>query len=144
MTEPSAPRGSFRFSRPQRALTEEERRIVDAFHELYYRLWGFGQGRGTIDLHWMGFQTLKCPMDLWTYQEILVETEPDLIVECGTRYGGSAAYLASLCDLLGRGRVVSIDIGSGRPARASAHRLPARLEHRPRHRRGGAAPDRVR
>jgi cephalosporin hydroxylase len=98
-------------------LTADEQRIVDQFHELYYRLWGFSQGRGTIDLHWMGFQTLKCPMDLWTYQEILVETAPDVIVECGTRFGGSAAYLASLCDVLGRGRVISIDIEDlpGRP-----------------------------
>lgn len=40
-------------------------------------------------------------MDLWTYQEILVETKPDLVMECGTRFGGSAYYIASILDLLG-------------------------------------------
>jgi cephalosporin hydroxylase len=44
------------------------------------------------------------------YQEILVETKPELIVETGTYRGGSALFLASVCDLVGRGEVVSIDI----------------------------------
>ena len=75
------------------------------------------RGRGTIALSWFGYRTLKCPLDLWTYQEILVETRPDLVVECGTRYGGSAYYIASIMDLLGHGRVLTIDIepAEGRP-----------------------------
>lgn len=59
---------------------------------------------------WLGTQTLKNPLDLWVYQEIVFETEPELIIETGTYRGGSALYLASLCDLVGRGEVVSIDI----------------------------------
>jgi cephalosporin hydroxylase len=59
---------------------------------------------------WLGAQALKNPLDLWVYQEIMVETEPELVVETGTYRGGSALYLASLCDLVGRGEVVSIDI----------------------------------
>lgn len=110
MTGPAFPKGGYRVANPTRPLTADERRIVEEFHALYYRLWNFGQGTGTIDLHWMGFHTLKCPLDLWIYQEILVETAPDVIIETGTRFGGSAAYLASLCDLLGRGRIVTIDI----------------------------------
>src|SRR5438132_4143406 len=38
------------------------------------------------------------------------ELEPDLIIETGTAQGGSALFLASICDLLGKGRIVSIDI----------------------------------
>jgi len=112
------PRGTYQFiPRNFRPLRDEERRIVDEFHQLYYRLWDHSDGTGTIDLSWMGFHTLKCPMDMWTYQEIVFETKPDLIVECGTRFGGSTAYLASMCDLLDRGRIVSIDIDKrdGRP-----------------------------
>jgi cephalosporin hydroxylase len=52
----------------------------------------------------------KCPQDLWVYQEILVETRPEVIVETGTAAGGSALYLASICDLLDRGEVITIDI----------------------------------
>jgi cephalosporin hydroxylase len=51
----------------------------------------------------------KCPLDLWVYQEIVHEVRPGLIVETGTAHGGSALYLATLCDLLGAGRVVSVD-----------------------------------
>jgi cephalosporin hydroxylase len=53
----------------------------------------------------------KCPLDLWIYQEILFERRPGLIVETGTYYGGSALFLASMLDLIGSGRVISIDTG---------------------------------
>lgn len=59
---------------------------------------------------WLGAQALKNPLDLWVYQEIVHETRPELIVETGTYRGGSALYLASLCDLMGHGEVVSIDV----------------------------------
>ena len=59
---------------------------------------------------WLGAQALKNPLDLWIYQEIMWETQPELVVETGTYRGGSALYLASLCDLMGRGEVVSIDV----------------------------------
>lgn len=90
-------------------LTDDEQAIVDAFHRLYYdeRV----EGRQTVLLSWFGHRILKCPFDIWTYQEIVHETKPELIVECGTRYGGGALYLASLLDLRGGpGEVVTIDI----------------------------------
>jgi cephalosporin hydroxylase len=59
---------------------------------------------------WLGAQALKNPLDLWVYQEIMVETRPELVVETGTYRGGSASFLASICDLLGEGEVVSIDV----------------------------------
>lgn len=90
-------------------LTDDEQAIVDAFHRLYYdeRV----EGRQTVLLSWFGHRILKCPFDIWTYQEIVHETKPELIVECGTRYGGGALYLASLLDLRGGpGEVLTIDI----------------------------------
>ena len=62
------------------------------------------------DATWLGAQALKNPLDLWVYQEIMFETRPELVVETGTYRGGSAFFLASMCDLLGAGEVVSIDI----------------------------------
>ena len=59
---------------------------------------------------WLGAQALKNPLDLWVYQEIMAETRPELVVETGTYRGGSASFLASICDLLGVGEVVSIDV----------------------------------
>src|SRR5687768_17883515 len=38
---------------------------------------------------------LKCPTDLWLYQEMIHELRPDVIMETGTAWGGSALYLAS-------------------------------------------------
>jgi len=40
----------------------------------------------------------------------LTETKPDVIIECGTGTGGSALFLANLCDLNNNGRVITIDI----------------------------------
>lgn len=81
------------------------RRWITAwFHRLYY---GSGVWKRT---RWMGAPVLKCPLDLWVYQEILAEVKPDVIIETGTYAGGSALYLAGLCELLGRGRVLSIDL----------------------------------
>jgi cephalosporin hydroxylase len=59
---------------------------------------------------WLGTDASKCPFDLWIYQEILSRTRPDVIIETGTLFGGSALYLASMCDLLDNGRVITIDI----------------------------------
>lgn len=47
---------------------------------------------------------------MWVYQDIIAETEPDIIVECGAAQGGSAHYLADFCDALNHGHVISIDI----------------------------------
>ena len=83
-----------------------QRLITDAFHRLYYYL----SERTWTQTSWMGVPTRKLPLDLWIYQEIIAELRPSLIVETGTRFGGSALFFAHLCDLLGHGSVVTIDI----------------------------------
>ncbi len=57
-----------------------------------------------------GIPTVKYPCDLWIYQEIIHEVQPDLIIETGTWKGGSALFLADLCTAMGKGRVLTIDI----------------------------------
>ena len=79
-------------------------RAVSRAHDVFYASDAWTKAT------WLGAQALKNPLDLWVYQEILFETRPELIVETGTYRGGSALYLASICDLLGAGEVVSIDI----------------------------------
>jgi cephalosporin hydroxylase len=83
-----------------------QRLITDAFHRLYY----YRADRTWTRTSWMGVPTRKLPLDVWIYQEIVAELRPSLIVETGTRFGGSALFLAHLCDLLGHGSVVTIDI----------------------------------
>ncbi|PEC55654.1 cephalosporin hydroxylase [Bacillus cereus] len=79
--------------------------ISNEFLKLYYdsNVW-------LHDTHWLGVPIFKLPSDLFLYQEIIYELKPDLIIECGTCYGGSALYLASILDLIGKGHVLTIDI----------------------------------
>lgn len=60
---------------------------------------------------YFGVRAYKNPLDAWIYQEIVVAHRPDVIVEIGNRFGGGTLYLAHLCDLLGHGRVIGVDIG---------------------------------
>jgi cephalosporin hydroxylase len=86
-------------------VATEDNRAVQDFHSLFYarasQTWG--------NTFWLGHQVLKCPLDLWIYQEIIAEIRPALIIETGTYLGGSTLFLASICDLLGHGAVLSID-----------------------------------
>lgn len=59
---------------------------------------------------YFGVQTLKNPLDFWVYQELLTRLRPDVIIEVGNRFGGSALALAHLCDLMGNGRIIGLDI----------------------------------
>jgi len=83
------------------------------FHKCYYhsrpKIWN--------NTYWLGVPVGKCVFDLWVYQEIITELRPDLIVETGTGHGGSTLFLASCCDLVGNGKVVTVDISdpSGKP-----------------------------
>jgi cephalosporin hydroxylase len=91
------------------ALRWREKRLIRGFHCLYYN--GPLGGRQLFyETEWFGVPVLKCPLDLFVYQEILYRTRPDVIVETGTNQGGSALYLAHLCDLLGNGQVVSVEL----------------------------------
>ena len=73
----------------------------------------------------MGCKILKCPLDLWVYQEILHETKPDLVIETGTYNGGSASYIAAIMDILGTGQIVTVDVAvhAHRPAHPRIHYL---------------------
>lgn len=59
---------------------------------------------------WMGVPIWQNVLDVWTIQETIVELQPDLIIECGTFRGGSSLFWAHLMDLMGHGRVITIDV----------------------------------
>jgi cephalosporin hydroxylase len=66
--------------------------------------------RTWLKTSWLGHRVLKCPFDLWTYQELIYRIKPDLIIETGTFEGASAYYFASLLDLIGHGEVLTVDV----------------------------------
>lgn len=80
-----------------------DKEAIDKFHKVYYNsgVWQFTE--------WEGIRIYKYPSDLFLYQEIIFKNKPDLILETGTLYGGSALFFARLFDILGKGKVISID-----------------------------------
>jgi cephalosporin hydroxylase len=95
-------------------------KIIEHFHRLYYESCDLG---GTwVKTRWLGVKLAKCPLDLWVYQEIIYALKPDVIVESGTGGGGSSLFLASMCDLIDHGRIVTIDIDEDRK-RPQHHRI---------------------
>ena len=80
--------------------------IVKEFHRLYFN----DVFEKQLRVNWLGVEVIKYPTDLVIYQEIIHEIRPDLIVETGTHHGGSAMFFASILDLIGRGKIISIDV----------------------------------
>ena len=105
-------------------LSDADRELIAAFTRLYYRHWHHDHpgGRGSVSIGWLGHLAQKCPTDIWTCQEIIAETKPDLIIETGSCLGGSGMFMAMICELLGRGEIISIDIDA-RDDRPSHPRL---------------------
>ena len=95
------------FSPP--ALSASDRELVDRFTTLIYDI-ADDQSLRTYFSSWMGYEMFKWPSDLWMYQELVTRLRPDVIIETGTYRGGSALFLACICDLLDHGQVVTIDI----------------------------------
>ena len=96
------------FSRVVQKIPFLKRLAIDLFENIY-----FDSAKTTWDdMSWLGTSCQKYSTDLWIYQEIIFSLKPDVIIETGTLYGGSALYLASLLDLIGHGRVISIDFQS--------------------------------
>lgn len=92
------------------------RRRLAAFVSTQFARLYYARVESTVfGTRYLGIQTLKYPTDLWIYQEIISETVPDVIVETGTWHGGSALFLATVCDAVGHGRVITIDTDPGDP-----------------------------
>lgn len=59
---------------------------------------------------WLGRPIIQLPEDLLRIQEVIYRLKPDVIIETGIAHGGSLILSASLCKLLGKGRVIGVDI----------------------------------
>ncbi len=88
--------------------------LVDEFHRLLYEC-----RHGLYSSNWFGTSIVKTPFDMMVYQELLVYFKPDLIIETGTMFGGSALFAANVCDLLNKGLIVSIDTEDRKPPQHS-------------------------
>ena len=81
---------------------------------------GYRYGYPELQQKWRGVPLLKNPLDCWVYQEIITETRPDVLVELGVAFGGSATFFADVMQLQGHGEVLGVDISLER-ARGVSH-----------------------
>lgn len=91
---------------------------VQEYHKWYYDNMVWERVR------FLGVVTNKSVSDMWNYQEILFELKPSLIVEFGTRFGGSALFFS----VIGRAinpeiRILSVDVSHAEVA-AQVHDDP--------------------
>ena len=59
---------------------------------------------------WMGRPIVQLPDDMFRIQEVIYTLHPDVIIETGVAHGGSLIFYAGLCNAMGGGRVIGIDI----------------------------------
>jgi cephalosporin hydroxylase len=81
-------------------------------------------------LSWLGRPILQLPEDLIRLQEVVNTVQPDVIIESGIYSGGSLLFNATLCEALGKGRVIGIDkhIAADTREAIAQHRLWRRIE----------------
>jgi cephalosporin hydroxylase len=59
---------------------------------------------------WMGVPIIQMPADVLAMQEVIWQTQPDVIIETGVARGGSVIFSASLLSLIGKGKVIGVDV----------------------------------
>lgn len=57
-----------------------------------------------------GLLMQKFPNDMQLYHQVIWENKPEVIVEIGTRFGASALFFQDQLDMIGGGKVITIDI----------------------------------
>ena len=72
---------------------------------------------------WLGRPIIQLPEDIIRIQELIYQIKPDVIIETGVAHGGSLVFYASLCNAIGKGKVIGIDI------EIRAHNKKALNEH---------------
>src|ERR1051325_9770415 len=59
---------------------------------------------------WLGLPIIQMPQDTLLTAELIWQNKPDVIIETGIAWGGSDVLYASLLQLIGKGKVVAIDL----------------------------------
>jgi cephalosporin hydroxylase len=68
------------------------------------------QNKLSYAVTWLGIPIIQLPEDILMVQELVWKVRPDVIVESGVAHGGALILYASILELLGRGRVIGVDI----------------------------------
>lgn len=93
-----------------------EERVLDAYTDDGYavlaNLWTRSgwQRKVSYEPTWLGIPVIQLPEDIVMMQELLWKVRPDVIIECGVAHGGALVLYASVFELLGKGKVVGVDV----------------------------------
>lgn len=68
------------------------------------------KNRIQYEIEWFGIPIIQSPEDIVLMQEIIYKVRPDVILDIGIAHGGSAVFYSSMLELLGKGRVIAVDI----------------------------------
>jgi len=64
----------------------------------------------SYEITWLGIPIIQLPEDIILMQELIFKVQPDVIIETGVAHGGSLIFYSSLMEILGKGKVIGIDI----------------------------------
>ena len=64
----------------------------------------------SYEVNWLGMPIIQTPEDILIFQELIYNIKPDVIIETGIAHGGSLIFYASIMEMIGKGRVIGIDI----------------------------------
>lgn len=64
----------------------------------------------SYNFDWFGRPIIQYPHDIVAMQELIWKIKPDLVIETGIAHGGSLIFYASMLELLGKGKVLGVDI----------------------------------
>ena len=82
--------------------------IITEFHKLLYSHY-HGAGFKNV-VQWRNMLAAKTPSDMMIYAEIIFNTKPTYIIECGTGTGGSSLFFSDMLKLFSpTGKLITID-----------------------------------
>jgi cephalosporin hydroxylase len=124
------------YGRLFRVSTPEGERELDIYSDEGYRalshLWTRSNwhSRLSYEVTWLGVPIIQLPEDMVAMQELIWKVRPDVIVESGVAHGGALMLYASILELLGRGKVIGVDIEIRKYNRLAieAHPLSHRIQ----------------
>lgn len=90
--------------KPMKTIADKEK--IDDLNRFFYK-YIHTDGRYML---WRGVPVLKMPTDLIIYEQVIWEKKPDIIIDIGTKFGGSALFYQDMLDMVGAGgKVITID-----------------------------------
>lgn len=60
--------------------------------------------------NWFGLPIIQSTEDIIAAQELVWKVKPDVIIETGIAWGGSIVFYASMMELIGKGKIVGVDL----------------------------------